>query len=160
MMVMAFDHSDRYAPQFMREYADHYRTNWPSPIVFHEMDDQQRQQILACDYDNMHMINTNEFRVFANPVYSNAYGLYKQHMPDFTSLHKVRKNAALNATENETMTDSMAFQGHMRILNAQGQLIEEIQGCGHHGYDYPGVASVRAGKGYKVNGPPSIQRII
>jgi hypothetical protein len=39
----------------------------------------------------------------------------------------------------------------MRIKQP-GRPIEEIQGSGHHGPDYVGVASVRAGKGIKYTG--------
>jgi len=82
-------------------------------------------------------------------------------MPDFFDLHKIRKNAGLAAVENEAPSDSLAFQGTMRVLNAEsGALIQEVNGSGHHGPDFIGVASLRAGKGYKINSQPTIQRLV
>jgi hypothetical protein len=63
--------------------------------------------------------------------------------------------------ENEAQSDSLAFQGTMRTLSSEnGGVIQEIQGSGHHGPDFIGCASLRAGKGYKINSQPTIQRII
>ena len=44
----------------------------------------------------------------------------------------------------------MYEQGTMKIFNNQGNLINEVTGSGHHGKDYVGVASVRAGKGMAI----------
>jgi hypothetical protein len=38
----------------------------------------------------------------------------------------------------------------MRISRADGTLVNEITGSGHHSKDYVGVASVRAGKGMAI----------
>ena len=73
----------------------------------------------------------------------------------------VRKGAGQASADAETHTDSLAFQGSMRIKEAGGILAQEIQGSGHHGPDYTGVASVRAGKGQKVSGQaPTLHRLI
>jgi hypothetical protein len=49
----------------------------------------------------------------------------------------------------------------MKVLHKNtGQELEHIQGSGHHGPDWVGVASVRAGKGFKSTGAPSLQRMI
>jgi hypothetical protein len=81
-------------------------------------------------------------------------------MPNFYQLHKIRKNAALAAVENEVSSDALAFQGTMKIIDANGCTVEEIQGSGHHGNDYIGVASIRSGKGYKFNTQPMIGRLV
>lgn len=52
--------------------------------------------------------------------------------------------------ENESQVSALAFQGTMRIFRADGQLVNEVTGSGHHGKDYVGVASVRAGKGMVI----------
>jgi hypothetical protein len=63
----------------------------------------------------------------------------------------MRKSAGQASAESETHTDSLAFQGSMRIKEG-GRVLQDIQGSGHHGPDYVGIASVRAGKGIKYNG--------
>ena len=47
----------------------------------------------------------------------------------------------------------------MRIKEG-GKIVEEIHGSGHHGPDFTGAASVRAGKGYKIVSQPSLHRQI
>lgn len=39
----------------------------------------------------------------------------------------------------------------MKIYNSSGSLVNEVTGSGHHGKDYVGVASVRAGKGMAIS---------
>jgi len=46
------------------------------------------------------------------------------------------------------------------VLSSEGGLIDDVKGSGHHGPDFIGCASLRAGKGYKINSQPTIQRII
>ena len=73
-------------------------------------------------------------------------------MPDFTQLHVCNKSAGDCAQENvASIQSAIAFQGSMRVLNSSGQLVSEVQGCGHHGPDYVGVASKRNGKGMTVS---------
>ena len=45
---------------------------------------------------------------------------------------------------------SLDLQGTMRIFDKDGKCINEVTGSGHHGKDYVGVASVRAGKGMAI----------
>lgn len=162
MMVMAFDHRERKSMNsgVRSMYDSQLLSNWPSPIVFHD-DDTRATHGLAMDNDGMYVFDTREFRVFNKEIYRNGYAAYKNLMPDFTSLHKIRKNAALAAVENEVSSDSLAFQGTMRILDSTGHVIEEILGSGHHGPDFIGAASLRAGKGYKFNAPqPILNRLV
>ena len=44
----------------------------------------------------------------------------------------------------------------MRTLRESGQLISEVNGCGHHGPDYVGVASRRNGKGMNMMNRPGV----
>jgi hypothetical protein len=46
------------------------------------------------------------------------------------------------------------------INNDTSAVIKDIQGSGHHGPDFVGVASLRSGKGYKINTQPTLQRLI
>jgi hypothetical protein len=48
----------------------------------------------------------------------------------------------------------------MRVLSSEGGLIDDVKGSGHHGPDFIGCASLRAGKGYKINSQPTIQRLV
>ena len=97
-------------------------------------------------------------RVFNNPLYA-AYRNYFNLMPRFHSLHNIRKPAGASAEANETFFDSLAFQGTMITLQ-DGQRVDEVQGSGHHGPDWVGVASIRSGKGYKIVGQPMTQRLV
>lgn len=152
MMVMAFYHKDAVLDTLPR--------NWPSPIQFHD-DRKNKTATLPVGYDNLHILDTNPFRVFDH----NAYGIngkYKEYydkMPHFHELHVMRKSAGDGVANSDTPTDSLAFQGSMRIKEG-GKIVEEIHGSGHHGPDFTGAASVRAGKGYKIVSQPSLHRQI
>ena len=160
MMVMAFDHG-KAKQQHAQEYQQSFKSNWPSPIVFYDRLNSDDQVSLASDFDNIHVVSVGEFRVFNNPLYMQAYKDYQDKMPDFYELHRIRKNAGLAAVENEVSSDALAFQGTMRVINAEsGSVIQEVLGSGHHGPDFVGVASLRAGKGYKINSQPTIQRLV
>jgi len=163
MMVMAFSHN-----QNSPEFRDNFKRNWPSPIVFHDDHDfaargnnarrLTQASRLSADPNNSHPIDTSDMRVFNNPLYS-AYSRYYDLMPNFSSLHQVRKPAGPSAHENETFCDSLAFQGTMKIYE-DGREVEHIQGSGHHGPDWVGVASIRSGKGYKISSQPGLARLV
>ena len=159
MMVMAFDHSDKDNGKFDLMYQTGFKSNWPSPIVFEDhggADDDN----FTVDYENINIINRKEFRVFNQDIYRNAYKRYLEKMPSFNQLHQLRKNAGQASMEGETSSDSLAFQGTLQVYNAQGIKISETLGSGHHGPDFVGVASLRAGKGYKISGQPTVQRLV
>jgi hypothetical protein len=164
MMVMAFAHDkNQTGADGQRDYDRYFRRNWPSPIVFHDSwtpDSRVAEAItLPVDCDNINVISLEEFRVFNNPLYA-AYQHYKSFMPAFHDLHKMRKTAGQASVDSETPTDNLAFQGTMRIKE-DGRMMQEILGSGHHGPDYIGIASVRAGKGQKVSGQaPTLHRLI
>jgi hypothetical protein len=166
MMVMAFNHAAArhhggggFGVNSQSTYKAHFKSNWPSPIVYYDRG--MKNSSTSADFDNIHVVEVDQFRVFDNDLYRNGYNPYKKKMPDFWDLHKIRKNAGTAAVENEAQSDALAFQGTMRTLSSEnGGVIQEIQGSGHHGPDFIGCASLRAGKGYKINSQPTIQRII
>ena len=162
MLVMAFDHRQaKTNPQLRALYQNEFKTNWPSPIVFYDRMDANQPVTLPMDFDNIHVTEAGQFRVFNKDIYKNAYAAYREKMPNFWELHKIRKNAGLAAVENEVSSEALAFQGTMRTLNAEnGQVVSETMGSGHHGPDFVGAASLRAGKGYKINSQPTLQRTI
>ena len=164
MMVMAFVH-DRGAKDESGDslFEKHFRRNWPSPIVFHDKRDAARgeraRMMLPVDTENLHVIDVEEFRVFNNRLYD-SYQDYYQMMPKFHEMHAVRKTAGQSSAESETPGECLAFQGSMRIKVAN-RVLEEIHGSGHHGPDFVGAASVRAGKGQKVApAAPTIHRLV
>ena len=164
MMVMAFVHDrTKLDSDGSSYYEKHFKRNWPSPIVFHDNDNDHSAKpssTLPLDYDNLQVVDVQEFRVFNNNLYAGAYGEYKNMMPAFHDMHTMRKSAGQASAEAETQTDSLAFQGSMRVKE-NGVVLQDIQGSGHHGPDYTGVASVRAGKGQKVSGQaPTLHRLI
>jgi hypothetical protein len=164
MMVMAFVHRDSAS----QDFKNGFKRNWPSPIVFHDgydheknADDQSNTNYsITMDAENTRSININEFRVFNTPLYK-GYKPYQERMPDFTTLHSSRKTAGMGGVEGETFYEALAFQGTMKVINSASRAeIEHIQGSGHHGPDWVGVASIRAGKGYKTGGPLTLQRMV
>jgi hypothetical protein len=162
MMVMAFVHDRARLDDAGRNVFDRdFRRNWPSPIVFYDSYDgvQHVKEVLPIDYDNVQTVEVEEFRVFNNDLYHEAYKDYRRMMPEFRTMHLTRKSAGQSSADSETGTDCLAFQGSMRIKD--GGVVQEIQGSGHHGPDYVGVASVRAGKGQKVAGQaPAPYRLV
>ena len=151
MMVMKFSHDEK----MRMDPKQGFQRNWPSPIVFHDLGDDARgasePRTIPIDTENLQIVDTGEFRVFDKELYKDEYRIYRTLMPPFHELHKMRKSAGQASAEAETQTDSLAFQGSMRIKH-EGRVIQEIQGSGHHGPDYVGAASVRAGKGIKYSG--------
>ena len=175
MLVLGFVH-DEASPHF----TEHYKKNWPSPILFDDNTANQDGVTANIGSDNLHVVNVSEFRVFNNNLYRHVYGDYRlalgspvfgaigmltlwlcrHHFPEFHELHKTRKEAGQSTQEMETSTDSLAFQGTIRIKK-EGRVISETLGSGHHGADAVGMASIRAGKGHKMNlTPPMLQRLI
>jgi hypothetical protein len=167
MMVMAFHHAE--SKNTMAHsgsakgdlFKQGFSSNWPSPIVFYDRLEQGVAMSARADFDNLHAVEVSQFRVFNNPIYRNSYKPYKDKMPNFWELHTIRKNAGLAATENEVSSDALAFQGTLRVVSADsGAVIQEVLGSGHHGPDFIGVASLRAGKGYRLNSQPTQHRLI
>lgn len=147
MMVFAFHH-----PRDKRrteDFQDKFKTNWPSPINFYQKRDVHPRPAMV-GAENQAMIATNEYNVFDPAIYPSYYW-YQEIMPDFRELHEMRKSASQSVQDDETAIDCLAFQGTMRIKQ-NGVIVDTINGSGHHGPDYIGVSSVRAGKGYKVTG--------
>lgn len=147
MMVMAFyrDHARRQN----EDYVKNYKTNWPSPVLFYDNGVAAGNNIQG-GAENQNNIGINEFRVFDRNVYP-QYDIYKDKMPNFFELHQMRKPASEATHDDETQVECLAFQGTMKIKMG-GSCLDTINGSGHHGVDYVGVSSVRAGKGYKMTG--------
>jgi hypothetical protein len=140
-----------------------YRTNWPSPIVFHDrnlnVDDPPR---LSPDPESIYVLQDSNMRVFNNEVYREQYRAYLQRMPDFSYFHMTRKPPGQASVDMETAQNALAFQGTYKIRYRQeARAAEEINGSGHHGPDFVGCATIRAGKGSKpVASAPQTMRLV
>lgn len=150
MMVMAFYRGGGISKN--ETFIKKYKSNWPSPIVYYNepsMNDSQNFSVVT-GAENQMQIQTHELRVFNRSCYP-EYQYYFGKMPNFRDLNQMRKSANDSTVEDETQIDVLAFQGTI-ITKKDGMTISTINGSGHHGHDYIGVASVRAGKGYKMMG--------
>jgi len=148
MVVMAMFHMK--SPQHEQVYTERFRQNWPSPIVWYRR--QGKNTTGTSGAENENVVSLKEFEVF-DPILYPHYAWYEQHFTHFADLYATRKSAPLATQEDETQVDCLAFQGTMRVkTGAAGMQADIINGSGHHGPDYIGVASVRAGKGYKMMG--------
>ena len=80
---------------------------------------------------------------------------------DWSSLSQSSKSAGEMAIANESEQRVMAFEGTMKTYNSQGVLMEHCMGSGHLGPSYPGIASVREGRGINNTAqPPTMGRLI
>ena len=89
--------------------------------------------------------------------------LYRRRleMNQWASIDQANRLAGENCVVNETSSSILAFQGPMREYNKERALVETIQGSGHLGPSYAGVASVREGRGFMATaGQPSSYRIV
>lgn len=65
-------------------------------------------------------------------------------------------SASSGAISNETTSYRMFYQGSVRIHESATPM-REVTGCGHHGPDYTGVASVRNGKSIVHSAAPGLR---
>lgn len=89
----------------------------------------------------------------------------------FETLNMNRNNSSAKDASSATIEDEatairMAYSGtyKYRVAPPGNSLAmvpwTEINGCGHHGPDFTGVASLRAGKGYRLASQPTGTRIM
>jgi hypothetical protein len=65
--------------------------------------------------------------------------------------------ASVASTQNNATAIRLFYQGTIEVLDISGAEIFRSVGCGHHGPDYPGVASVRNGKSLLQTAAPLIR---
>ena len=128
-----------------------YQTSWPSPVVFHDKYLGEEAPKLCPDPDSVYIVQDERMRVFNNTMYREQYRAYAQRMPDFSYFHQVRKLPGNASVDMETSQNALAFQGTYKIRNRNTGSELMIHGSGHHGPDYVGVASLRMGKGTRLN---------
>ena len=89
-------------------------------------------------------------------VYRNYYELLK--VSNWTGMNQQQSPGAL-AVADETEAYQYSFHGHFATINDKG-LREEVQGSGHLGSNFVGVASVREGRGMLPRGMPSLTHLV
>ena len=115
------------------------------------------------DPENIHRVATADMRIYTKftPKQRKRYNTYRKLLPDFAGMEHLRKIAGNASAANESSpAGSMAFQGTMRVRNGHNQVEREVNGSGHLGNSYVGVAAVRDGKGILVNGQPTLTRFV
>ena len=157
MLVMALPHNPSVT-----------RCNWPNPIVFHEntgnnpTPDPQKDNLLPTVNEFM-VFNNSECPRMCTKAQETAYKAYMNRlgMHQWSSLDASSRPAGEACIANEASTHMLAFQGTMKTYDQNGGLVEHIQGSGHLGPSYVGVASIREGRGLQNVGmaPHMIRQI-
>jgi hypothetical protein len=139
-----------------------YKPNWPNPIVFaDDVDNQKGFSPASADPENIHKVVDQKMRVFNTDNYKNEYKTYMRKLTDFAGNARLSKPAGTASAVDETAyATALAFQGQMQIYDKDGNKIHEIQGAGHLGPSFPGIASVREGKGMRPQGNPHFSRLV
>jgi hypothetical protein len=74
-----------------------------------------------------------------------AYKTYMEHLESmFTA--QVNISPGENIRANTTQIPTLCYHGNMKTKQA-GMLLDEVKCTGHMGNSYPGMASVREGRG-------------
>lgn len=143
LMVMRFK-VDRNDPK--------YKSYWPSPIVFHDNFLNKEPPKVSPDPESAYVLQDENMRVFNHDIYREQYRAYHDRMPDFSYFHSVRKPPGQASMDMETSQNALAFCGSYRVKTVpDNNVIIDTMSSGHHGPDYVGVASVRAGKGLRMD---------
>ena len=144
MLVMALPHERRTT-----------RCDWPNPVVFHHnvtgnpSPDPMKDNVLP-DIERYMVFSHERCPTLCTAAQEQAYKRYmdRLQMQQWASLDQSSRPAGENCVANETSSSMLAFQGTMKVYDcANGQLVEHIQGSGHLGPSYVGVASIREGRG-------------
>ena len=131
------------------------KTTWPNPIVYHAevgavmSPDPEKSQGDIPNIKEHVVFNSQMNPRLATPAVQDKFNQYMSQlgMTQWMNADQSTRPAGESCIANETSSTPMAFQGSMRILNANGAQIEDIKGSGHLGHSYVGIASVREGRG-------------
>ena len=143
MLVMALPHDPKTV-----------RCNWPNPIVFHDnmsnnpTPDPMKDNLLPT-VDDLMVFSSVKNPKMCTPAQEQVYKQYMNAlgMHQWSSLDASSRPAGENCIANEASTQMLAFQGTMIVYDKNGNTLEHIQGSGHLGPSYVGVASIREGRG-------------
>ena len=111
-----------------------------------------------------------DMQAFLNRV---ADKIGEEHTPGFVNAMSVAyeqlqmhrnsasaKNACAATVENEATLVRLGYGGTYGHRKNDTTEWAETSGCGHHGPDAVGKASERAGRGFRISGPPQPFRIV
>ena len=87
-----------------------------------------------------------------------AYNHYKEQLETmFTA--QVNISPGENIRANTTQLPTLSYHGNMKV-KLGGAVVDEVKCIGHMGNSYPGMASVREGRGLQtMNAPPQIMHL-
>ena len=144
----------------------HANSPWPNPIVFQPNmsgnatldpekgpppSDLRQHMVFDAKYGPCSM---DQEMAYKN--YMQALG-----MEHWSTVDQSNKPAGECCISNESSSNMLAFQGTMRVYDRNGTMIENIQGSGHLGPSFVGVASVREGRGLMpMAGQPSLHHLM
>ena len=110
-----------------------------------------------CTDIDQHSLETQAASVYPVVQYHLAKVL---GMPTWSQLSDNNERPGSTCIEDITELQLMSFSGQLRIFH-NDVCVEELQGAGHLGPSYVGVASVREGRGLTVQpGRPTLQRLV
>jgi hypothetical protein len=99
-------------------------------------------------------------------VYSgnaDANELYKRYTEQLESMFQTQVNIqpGENIRSNTTQIPTLCYHGNMKIKqHSTGAVLQEMKCIGHMGNSYPGMASVREGRGVQsMNAPAGIMHL-
>lgn len=101
--------------------------------------------------DKIGQKNINAFKVSISCMFENL---------NMNRNNSAAKDASSATVENEATAIRLMYGGTYKYKLDEAPAYQEISGSGHHGPDYVGVASLRAGKGYRVSSAPVGARIL
>eukprot|EP00961_Rhodomonas_salina_P220221 2977436-Rhodomonas_salina.1 len=130
----------------------------PNPLVWYDDYSGTDAKAICTDPEGIHQVSTANMRLTSllGDYQTEIYTKYKDLLPDFAGMDLRRKLAGTSSMENEcSPAGSLAFQGSMRVVDTEtGRVVDEVQGSGHLGHSYVGVAAVREGKGHDLEVAP------
>lgn len=133
---------------------------WPNPIVFQP----NTKGGSISPEKGPTPSDLNKHKVFdVTPEIKGAFDNYmaRLNMEHWTTVDQNNKPAGDCCISNESSSSMLAFQGTMRIYDNNGNMIENIQGSGHLGPSFVGVASVREGRGLMpAAGQPTLHHLV
>lgn len=155
MLVMALPHDSRNSQK-----------TWPNPIALsnetpcippmtpnssRHPNDLQDHMIFGAANTYCSEAQKNKIQEYFRKINFNVL-----HSPD-----SAQRESGEQCVNNETSSQLMAFEGTMKVYDQSGVCVDHIQGSGHLGPSYVGVASVREGRGVQnPSGAPSLHRLI
>lgn len=122
------------------------------PIQQHVTDDLNVEDLNTFTVKFFNKASLNDYQ----PTFQDIMDAVNQKLNIVSALHESR-SATSAAMANESTLCRMFYQGTVKYRQ-QGQ-DTMVTGCGHHGPDYPGVASVRNGKTLMTSAAPAVQMI-